>query len=67
VGGPPAQQPYLRWFTDWPATHINAGQTVEVIPVEAIRSLLPQVYDGMHLVDCPYVDVLMRIAKAVGS
>ena len=33
--------------------------------VDAIRALLPKVYDGMHLVDCPYVDVLIRIKKAL--
>lgn len=32
---------------------------------DKIAGLLPQVYDGMHLVDCPYVDVLERIRKAI--
>ena len=59
-------QTYLRWFTEWPSTHERAGQTVEVIAVEAIRDLLPKVYDGMHLMDCPYVDVLGRIHNALG-
>lgn len=31
----------------------------------AIQALLPQVYDGLHLVDCPYVEVLMRIRSAL--
>lgn len=59
-------QTYSRWFTDWPSTHERAGESVEVVAVEAIRDLLPKVYDGMHLVDCPYVDVLQRIKELVG-
>lgn len=26
-------QRYSRWFTVWPSTHVNAGRTVEVMPV----------------------------------
>lgn len=58
-------QTYSRWFTSWPATHERAGESVEVIAIEAVRDLLPKVYDGMHLTDCSYVDVLLRIREAV--
>jgi len=38
----PSGQIYSRWFTEWPSTHERAGQTVEVIAVEAVRDLLPK-------------------------
>lgn len=31
--------------------------------LQTIDELLPKVYDGVHLTDCPYVDVLMRIRE----
>ena len=30
-----------------------------------LGALLPRVYDGTHLVDCPYVDALMRVRAAL--
>lgn len=35
------------------------------VSVAEIKALLPRVYDGTHLVDCPYVGVLMRIREAL--
>lgn len=32
-------QDYTRWFTDYPATHERAGQTVEVTPVAEVERL----------------------------
>jgi hypothetical protein len=37
------------------------------VAVDVIEGLLPKVYDGMHLTDCPYVDVLMRIREVVAA
>jgi hypothetical protein len=59
----------------WEAeTHVvpdlEPGEEIEVMPVAEheklraeIESALPKVYDGMHLVDCPYVAVLSRVQK----
>jgi len=33
-------QMYSRWFTEWPSTHENAGQAVEVVPVEHVLALI---------------------------
>lgn len=35
--------------------------------LKKVRELLPKVYDGTHLVDCPYVDVLLRIREVLGD
>jgi hypothetical protein len=34
------QQRYSRWFTEWPSTHVNAGKTVEVMPVSEHERLM---------------------------
>lgn len=51
---------------------LKVGEPVEVMPVAeheavlaGIEALLPRVYDGMHLADCPYVDVLLRVKAAL--
>ena len=46
-----------QWFQ---AERDRFGETLE-----RIAEILPSVYDGTHLVDCPYVDVLLRIRKAL--
>jgi hypothetical protein len=60
-------QRFSRWFTEYPSTHVEAGRSVEVVPVERILAMLPKVYDGTHLVDCPYVDLLQRIRHDLTS
>lgn len=41
-------QMFSRWFTDWPSTHVNAGQSVEVLPVsehEEALALVEKAWD----------------------
>lgn len=44
---PPSQgQTYLRWFTEWPSTHVNAGKRVEVVPAtwDGLMAILATYY-----------------------
>lgn len=47
--------------------HWSLGKEAAMLgaALDEVRELLPAVYDGTHLVDCPYVDVLRRIAAVV--
>lgn len=39
-------QRYLRWFTEYPSTHVYAGRTVEVVPAtwDGLMAILESYY-----------------------
>ena len=52
------RQRFGRWFTVWPSTHANAGQTVEVMPVAEHDARLRAETDALREAAQAVVDLI---------